>query len=62
MGGVFFGFTSAAVALVAVTGFAGMMIDSVLGATLEGSRLDNQSVNLLATLSAGLLAAAAVVL
>jgi uncharacterized protein (TIGR00297 family) len=62
LGGVFFGFTSAAVALVAVTGFAGMMIDSVLGATLEGSRLDNQSVNLLATLSAGLLAAAAVVL
>ena len=62
LGGVFFGFTPAAVALVAVTGFVGMMIDSVLGATLEGSRLDNQSVNLLATLSAGLLAAAAAVL
>ena len=58
LGGVFFEFTTLSVALVAATGFAGMAVDSVLGATLEGGRLGNQSVNLLATLSAGLLAAA----
>ena len=58
LGGVFFEFPPLAVALVAATGFAGMTVDSVLGATVEGGRLGNQSVNLLATLSAGLLAAA----
>ena len=41
----------------AATGVVGMTVDSILGATMEGTRLTNQSVNLLATLSAGLLAA-----
>jgi uncharacterized protein (TIGR00297 family) len=57
LAGVFFAFSPVAVLLVAATGFAGMSVDSVLGATMEGSRLTNQSVNLLATLTAGLLAA-----
>jgi uncharacterized protein (TIGR00297 family) len=62
LAGVFFGFSPIAVLLVAATGFVGMTVDSVLGATMEGTRLTNQSVNLLATLSAGLLAAAGSVL
>jgi uncharacterized protein (TIGR00297 family) len=62
LAGVFFRFPPAAVALVAATGFVGMTVDSLLGATMEGSRLTNQTVNLLATLSAGLLAAAGNVL
>jgi uncharacterized protein (TIGR00297 family) len=62
LAGVFFGFSPIAVLLVAATGFVGMTVDSVLGATLEGTRLTNQSVNLLATLSAGLLAAGGSVL
>jgi uncharacterized protein (TIGR00297 family) len=40
------------------SGVLGMVVDSILGATLEGDRLDNQTVNLLATLSAGIAAAA----
>jgi uncharacterized protein (TIGR00297 family) len=62
LGGIFFGFASPAVALVAATGVVGMTVDSILGATMEGTRLTNQSVNLLATLSAGLLAAGGSVL
>ena len=49
-------------ALVAVAGFAGMTADSILGATLEGTHLGNQGVNLLATLTAGLVAAGGAVL
>ncbi|PSQ11981.1 DUF92 domain-containing protein [Halobacteriales archaeon QS_5_70_15] len=44
-------------------GFVGMTVDSILGATLEGGALGNQSVNLLATLGgavAGALLAVAV--
>ncbi|MEA1930307.1 MAG: DUF92 domain-containing protein [Euryarchaeota archaeon] len=44
----------AAAAIVAVGGFVGMTVDSLLGATLEGGRLGNQWVNFLATLSGGL--------
>jgi len=62
LAGIFFQFGPLAVLLVAGTGFLGMMVDSLLGATMEGTRLTNQSVNLLATLSAGLLAAAGSVL
>jgi uncharacterized protein (TIGR00297 family) len=61
LGGLFFGFDAAAVATVFGAGFAGMLVDSVLGATLEGERLGNQGVNLLATLSAGAAAGAVAV-
>ncbi|MFQ3318915.1 MAG: hypothetical protein ACI8UR_001549 [Natronomonas sp.] len=57
LGGIFFEFGLVSVVVVTAAGFLGMTVDSVLGATLEGDRLDNQSVNLLATLSAGLFAA-----
>jgi uncharacterized protein (TIGR00297 family) len=43
-----------AAGIVAVGGFVGMTVDSLLGATLEGGRLGNQWVNFLATLSGGL--------
>ena len=52
----FFAFGPAAALVVLGTGFLGMVVDSVLGATLEGGRIGNQSVNLLATLSAGVVA------
>ena len=59
---VFFDLGPAATATIVTAGTLGMTIDSVLGATLEGESLDNQSVNLLATLggavSGGLLAVA----
>mgnify|MGYP006280700139 CR=1 FL=1 len=42
------------VALVTAGGFAGMTADSVLGATVEGDRLENETVNLLATLAGAL--------
>jgi len=58
LGALFFELSPLAALLVAATGAAGMVVDSLLGATMEGTRLTNQSVNLLATLSAGLLAAA----
>jgi uncharacterized membrane protein len=37
--------------VVLLGGFVGMTVDSLLGATLEGHTLGNQSVNLLATLA-----------
>jgi len=43
-----------AAGIVAIGGFVGMTVDSLLGATLEGGRLGNQWVNFLATLSGGL--------
>jgi uncharacterized protein (TIGR00297 family) len=43
-----------AAGLVALGGFVGMTVDSLLGATIEGGRLGNQWVNFLATLSGGL--------
>jgi uncharacterized protein (TIGR00297 family) len=39
---------------VVVGGVAGMTVDSLLGATLEGDRIGNEAVNLLATLSGAL--------
>jgi uncharacterized protein (TIGR00297 family) len=56
LSGLFFAFDTVAVAAVLAAGFLGMVVDSLLGATLEDKRLDNQSVNLLATLSAGIAA------
>ncbi|WP_136689024.1 DUF92 domain-containing protein [Halorhabdus amylolytica] len=41
-------------AAIALSGFLGMTVDSLLGATLEGRWLGNQGVNFLATLAAGL--------
>ncbi|MFP9191496.1 DUF92 domain-containing protein [Natronosalvus vescus] len=40
--------------VIAIAGFAGMTADSVLGATLEGEFLGNQSVNFLATVAGAL--------
>lgn len=58
LGWGFFDYGPLPAATVAVAGGVGMTVDSLLGATLEGHRLDNQGVNLLATLSAGLVAGA----
>ena len=49
-------------AIVAVAGIGGMTADSVLGATIEGDRVGNQGVNLLATLVGALLGSALAVL
>jgi uncharacterized protein (TIGR00297 family) len=62
LGGAFFEFEPSTVALVTAAGVVGMTADSILGATLEGTRLGNQGVNLLATLTAGLVAAGGAVL
>ena len=43
--------------LVAVGGMAGMLVDSLLGATIEGRGIGNQAVNFLATLSGAVVAA-----
>ncbi|MFB6200545.1 MAG: TIGR00297 family protein [Halorhabdus sp.] len=51
-----FGTVGVAGAVVIVfSGIVGMTVDSLLGATLEGTWLSNQSVNFFATLAAGLL-------
>ena len=42
------------ITVVVLGGVAGMTVDSLLGATVEGDRLGNQAVNFLATLSGGL--------
>ncbi|KDE60521.1 hypothetical protein EL22_19715 [Halostagnicola sp. A56] len=44
-------------AIIAAAGFVGMLVDSVLGATLEGTTLGNQGVNFLATLSGAIFCA-----
>ncbi|MFB6281850.1 MAG: TIGR00297 family protein [Haloferacaceae archaeon] len=41
----------AAAAVVVVAGVVGMLVDSVLGATVEGGRIGNQTVNFVATLA-----------
>ena len=52
---VAFGTIDLAGAVVIVTsGFVGMTVDSLLGATIEGGWVGNQGVNFLATLSAGI--------
>jgi uncharacterized protein (TIGR00297 family) len=47
-----------AAGVVAVAGVAGMFADSLLGATVEGDRVDNEAVNLLATAAGGVVAGA----
>ncbi|WP_458185681.1 DUF92 domain-containing protein [Haladaptatus sp. NG-WS-4] len=44
-------------AVIALAGVGGMTVDSLLGATVEGEQLGNQSVNFLATFSGALLGA-----
>jgi len=46
--------TTVVVAVVAAGGVVGMTVDSVLGATVEGDRIENETVNLLATLAGAL--------
>jgi uncharacterized protein (TIGR00297 family) len=58
LAGAFFGLGLPLTGTLFGAGVLGMIVDSILGATLEGDRLDNQTVNLLATLSAGIAAAA----
>ncbi|WP_049908959.1 DUF92 domain-containing protein [Halorubrum saccharovorum] len=45
--------------IVALAGVAGMTVDSILGALIEGERIGNQAVNFLATLSGAIVAVAA---
>ncbi|MFB6302971.1 MAG: TIGR00297 family protein [Haloferacaceae archaeon] len=42
--------TAVAAGVIVVAGVVGMLVDSVLGATVEGGRVGNQTVNFLATL------------
>ncbi|WP_336136014.1 DUF92 domain-containing protein [Natronomonas amylolytica] len=56
LSGLFFGLEAPGVSLVVLAGAVGMTVDSLLGAMFEGVYLGNQGVNLLATLSAGLVA------
>ncbi|CCQ32342.1 conserved hypothetical membrane protein (DUF92) [Halorhabdus tiamatea SARL4B] len=44
----------AGAAVIVTSGFVGMTVDSLLGATIEGRWVGNQGVNFLATLSAGI--------
>ncbi|QLG49239.1 DUF92 domain-containing protein [Natrinema halophilum] len=48
---------STGVAIIVAAGIVGMTVDSLLGATLEGTMLGNQGVNFLATLSGALISA-----
>jgi uncharacterized protein (TIGR00297 family) len=52
----FFPFATVAAAVIVAAGVAGMLVDSVLGATVEGRLVDNMTVNFLATLVAALVA------
>ncbi|GAB3676167.1 DUF92 domain-containing protein [Halopiger thermotolerans] len=47
----------AGAAIIVAAGFVGMTVDSLLGATLEGTLLGNQGVNFLATLSGAIVCA-----
>jgi uncharacterized protein (TIGR00297 family) len=54
---VAFSLSALGTGLVVLAGVCGMVVDSLLGATVEGTLLDNKGVNLLATTVAGLVAA-----
>jgi len=54
----FFDVGLAGFAVVVLAGIAGMTVDSLLGATVEGDRVGNQGVNFLATVAAGLVGGA----
>jgi uncharacterized protein (TIGR00297 family) len=53
----FGGMTPVGAGTIVAAGFVGMTTDSILGATIEGRWCGNQTVNFLATLSAGLVGA-----
>ncbi len=55
------GLTPMGAVVVALGGVGGMTVDSLLGATVEGGRVGNQSVNFLATLGGAIVAAAVAV-
>jgi uncharacterized protein (TIGR00297 family) len=54
---VFFNLGPLATLTIVLAGVAGMTVDSLLGATLEGNRLDNQSVNFFATFGGAVIGA-----
>jgi uncharacterized protein (TIGR00297 family) len=54
---VFFDLGPLATVTIVLAGVAGMTVDSLLGATLEGDRLDNQSVNFFATFGGAVIGA-----
>ncbi len=56
-----FGASVAAGVVIVAAGVLGMLVDSILGATVEGRWLGNQAVNFLATLAGGAIAAAGAV-
>ncbi|MFB6183186.1 MAG: TIGR00297 family protein [Haloarculaceae archaeon] len=56
--GMFGRITLLGAGVVAVAGFTGMTVDSLLGATIEGPYVGNQGVNLLATFAAAIVSAA----
>jgi uncharacterized protein (TIGR00297 family) len=56
-----FGASVVAVVVIVAAGVLGMLVDSILGATVEGRWLGNQAVNFLATLAGGTIAAAGAV-
>ena len=56
-----FGISLAAAGIIIVAGVLGMLVDSILGATIEGRWIGNQAVNFLATLAGGIMAAAGAV-
>ena len=57
-GAALIGFLSGRPAVVSIAGFAGMLVDSLLGATIQGKPgwMDNDAVNLAATLSGAAIA------
>nr|WP_305794579.1 DUF92 domain-containing protein [Halomarina rubra] len=55
---VAFSLSPTATGVVVLAGVCGMVVDSVLGATIEGTLLDNKGVNFVATTVAGVVAAA----
>jgi len=58
----FDGITTTGAGLIVLAGFAGMTVDSFLGATVEGRFFGNQGVNFFATLAAALVGAGLAVL
>ncbi|MFB6228098.1 MAG: TIGR00297 family protein [Halobacteriales archaeon] len=56
-----FGISLASAGVIVAAGVLGMLVDSILGATIEGRWIGNQAVNFLATLAGGIIAAAGTV-